>query len=127
MIFKVLFALLTGACMFYLVIINQRSGLRKLFALAFFGSGLVFILNPELTNRLAHFVGIGRGVDLVLYLSTLFLFFISFNLYVRFRELEDRMVVLVRQMALKNPVQLQLQGLGTRSVDDGSGEGRPTP
>ena len=125
MIFKVLFALLTGACMFYLVIVNRRSGLRKLFALAFFGSGLAFILNPELSNRLAEMVGIGRGADLILYLSTLFLFFICFNLYVRFREIEEQIVVLVRQMALKDPV--QLQDSSTRPVGDRSGESRPVP
>lgn len=105
MIFKPLFALMTAACMFYFLILTRRSALRRLFVLFFFGSGILFILQPHLTNRLAFLVGIGRGADLIFYVSILFLFFLCFNFYVRFRALEERQGRIVRELALRNPAQ----------------------
>jgi small membrane protein len=105
MIFKALFALLTAACMFYFLILTRKSALRRLFVLSFFGVGIVFILQPDLTTSIARLVGIGRGADLVFYLSILFLFFLCFNFYVRFRALEERQNQIVRELALRHPVQ----------------------
>ncbi len=73
MIFQVLFAALTAATMFYFLIATRRSALRRLFVLFFFGAGILFILDPDLSTRIANLVGIGRGADLIFYVSTLFL------------------------------------------------------
>jgi len=103
MIFQVLFAVVTAVMMFYFLILTRRSALRRLFVLAFFGTGLLFIVYPDLTMKLAHVVGIGRGADLIFYLSILFLLFLCFNFYVRFHVLEERMTRVVRELALQNP------------------------
>ena len=76
MIFQVLFTALTAATMFYFLIATRRSALRRLFVLFFFGAGILFILDPDLSTRIANLVGIGRGADLIFYVSTLFLFFL---------------------------------------------------
>ncbi len=104
MTFQVLFAALTTLAMFYFLILTRRSVLRRLFVLCFFGTGLLFILYPDLTMTLAHGVGIGRGADLIFYLSILFLFFLWFNFYVRFRVLEERLTTVVRELAISHPV-----------------------
>ncbi len=104
MIFQALFAVLTAAAMGYFVILTRWSVLRQLFVLFFFGSGLAFILFPDLTMRLAHLVGIGRGADLIFYLAILLLLFLCFNFYIRFHVLEEKLTHVVRALAIHNPV-----------------------
>ena len=96
-------AILTVACMFYFILLTHKRMLQRVFFLGFFFIGLIFILMPELSTELARLVGIGRGVDLILYLSTLFLLFASFNFYIRFRILDERITQLVRGLALAKP------------------------
>ena len=69
-----------------------------------FGGGIVFILQPDLTTTIANVVGIGRGADLIFYLSTLFLFFLCFNYHVRFMALEEQLTRIVRELAVRHPV-----------------------
>ncbi len=103
--FKFVFAGLTAASMLYFLVLARRSALQRLFVAAFFGTGFVFILQPDWTTSLANLVGIGRGADLIFYVSTLFLFFICFNFYLRFRSIEERQTWLVRELALLQPRQ----------------------
>lgn len=118
MIFQPLFAIATAVCLFYFLVLT-RSAVRRVFVLAFFGVGIVFILYPGVTNVLAHWVGIGRGVDLILYVSTLFLFFLCFSFYLRFRDLEERHTRIVRELAIRHPVQIAPDPASTRSrVED---------
>ena len=105
MIFKFIFAALTAATMFYFLIIRRHSSLPRVFLLAFFGTGILFILWPGFTNQLAVLVGIGRGADLVLYLSVLVLFFLCFSIYIRFRETEEILSKVVRELAISRPIQ----------------------
>ena len=102
--FQALFAAVTALIMFYFLILTRKSALRRLFALFIFGTGLVFILYPGLAMRIAHVVGIGRGADLVFYVSILFLCFLSFNFYIRFQTVDDRLTRIVRLIALQHPV-----------------------
>ena len=104
MIFKVVLTALTAAAMFYFLVLKRHSALPRVFLVLFFGTGLGFILWPEITNRLAAFVGIGRGADLILYTSTLFFFFVCFNFFIRFKELEEHIGLLARELALQRPV-----------------------
>ena len=63
------------------------------------GAGLV--LFPEITQRVARFVGIGRGVDLVIYISLTLLFFGLFYVLVRLERLERDVTKITRKMALE--------------------------
>jgi hypothetical protein len=102
--FQVIFGMSTAACMFYFLVMTRNSVRQRLFVLGFFGSGLALIINPEITNRIAHYLGIGRGADLIFYLSTLFLFFLCFNLYMRMKTYQAMMTEVTRQLALLRPI-----------------------
>jgi len=104
MIFKWFFAAATAASFFYFLVAARKT-VQRLFVVVFFLAGLVVILDPDLSNRLAHSVGIGRGADLVLYLSTLFLFVVSFSLYLRSRRLDDAVAMLVQELSTRFPLQ----------------------
>ena len=41
----------------------RRPALDKLFIGFLMALGIFFVLDPEVTNQLAHFLGIGRGAD----------------------------------------------------------------
>jgi hypothetical protein len=105
MMFKFAFASLTAVGMVYFLLLTRKSAVRQLFVLLFFGTGLVFIVDPDLTMRLAHSVGIGRGTDLITYLSLLFLFFLCFYLFVRLHAITEQLTRVVRAQAVQNPVQ----------------------
>jgi small membrane protein len=72
------------------------------------------IIFPDTTSLLAHLLGIGRGVDLIVYLSLLISFYLIFRLYVALARLEQTITALVRAIALE-----QLP----ESVDSTSGHG----
>jgi hypothetical protein len=90
--------------MFYFLVVTHNTALQRLFVSGLFSTGLVFIVWPELTTRLANLVGIGRGADFIFYLSTLFLLFVSFNFYLRFRKYDEKLTTIVRELALLKPV-----------------------
>ena len=55
---------------------------------------------PESLVQLARFLGIGRGADLVFYVSILAGFFAFFLIYLRFRRIEDQLTQIVRHLAI---------------------------
>jgi len=66
---------------------------------AVLAAAMVAIAQPELTNRFAHAIGIGRGADVVLYLFVLAFLFTSFAFYSRSVRLERQVTVLVGKLA----------------------------
>jgi hypothetical protein len=64
--------------------------------------GVIMIVAPRVTMRAARLVGVGRGVDLVIYLSLFSLAFLWTLLFSRQRSLETRLTDLTRAVALDN-------------------------
>jgi hypothetical protein len=69
-------------------------------AVVWLGTAAVTIV-PDAASALAHRLGIGRGADLVIYLSLLLGFSLIFRLYVRLARLEHELTALVRALALE--------------------------
>ena len=57
---------------------------------------------PESLAVIARTIGIGRGADLVLYLSILFMFAGFFLVYLRFRKLDEQLTQIVRHLAIRD-------------------------
>lgn len=122
MTFQTLLLILTGMAMFYFLVATRNLAIQRLFVILFFGTGFVFILNPDVTNRIASGMGIGRGADMIFYLSTLFLFALSFNFYLRFRRIQSILTGLVREIALRDPLR-ELPDIPGGDGGDGRGGG----
>jgi hypothetical protein len=58
------------------------------------------VLFPELTNDIAHAVGVGRGADLITYLVEVGLLFVVVHYYTKFVELQAQITQLVREIAI---------------------------
>ena len=61
----------------------------------------VFILYPWLMSRLATLVGVGRGVDVIVYLGLILLFYLVFKINVRMEKIEQDITKIVKEEALK--------------------------
>lgn len=61
---------------------------------------VVAVLFPGLTNNVAHFLGIGRGADLLLYLLTLAFIGYVINMYLHQQKDKDTLFRLARKTAL---------------------------
>lgn len=75
---------------------------KRLLLLAFAGLVIFAVLFPAATSIAAEWLGIGRGADLVFYLTSFGLMFLAAVVYVRIRKLEDTIADLVREQALRN-------------------------
>ena len=62
----------------------------------------ICIAFPEVLVEAAHLLGIGRGADLVLYLSILFSFGAFFFTYIRFRRVDEQLTKIVRHLAIRD-------------------------
>jgi len=62
----------------------------------------VGIYDPDILSRIATFLGIGRGVDLVLYVSILVFFIAFFLVYLRFRRLDEQLTQIIRHLAIRD-------------------------
>jgi len=70
-----------------------------LWTVFWFMVGFVVLL-PETTSLVANLVGVGRGVDLVIYISVLILFYLAFRILVRLDKIEKDITKIVRNVAL---------------------------
>ena len=61
---------------------------------------IVVTLFPNITSPIAHFFGIGRGADFILYTAMIIVLRILFYLYQQNRHLESQMTQIVRHLAL---------------------------
>jgi len=61
---------------------------------------IVSILRPELTTKVANLVGVGRGTDLLLYLLTAVFLYVVMGFYLKFKDVERQLTLLVRHQAL---------------------------
>lgn len=67
-------------------------------------TGICFILFPDSLTYIAHWLGIGVGANLLLYLLTFAFLAVSFMLYARIVQLRRQMTLLVRHLALSHPL-----------------------
>ena len=64
------------------------------------GAGTAAVL-PWTTEWLARLVGVGRGVDAVIYISIFFLFYLVFRIFLRLEKLEREITTIVRRLGLE--------------------------
>jgi hypothetical protein len=103
MIFQVILVIIL--CLMILGFLRSRSTSRtkaykKILLVIFVICAIVVVIFPDITTEIAHFVGIGRGADLLLYGLTVVVIFMLLNTYVKDREEQKRFVTLSRKVAI---------------------------
>ncbi len=63
-------------------------------------AGIVLVVFPDVTNRLAAALGVGRGADLVFYLFIVAFCYLILLVYAKIKKLEQQLAELTRRQAL---------------------------
>ena len=86
-------------------VLQFRGGTIRFGALTFWllvwAVAIMAIFYPEETTRLAKILGIGRGVDVVVYASIAILFYLVFRLHVYLENIRTEISRLIREVAIK--------------------------
>ncbi|HUT21860.1 MAG TPA: DUF2304 domain-containing protein [Candidatus Bipolaricaulota bacterium] len=61
---------------------------------------LVVIL-PQTSQFVADWLGVGRGVDVMIYISIIVLFYIAFRIFARLEKMEKDITLLVKDSAIR--------------------------
>jgi hypothetical protein len=88
---------------FISVIFLTRLGKRImdiLFLSSMVSTAAIFIIWPDITNKIAFKLGVGRGADLVFYISILIFWLIIVKLFDRIRKLEQMLTEITRNDAI---------------------------
>lgn len=62
---------------------------------------IVAALFPDLTSSISSVFGIGRGVDFVIYVSIIILFYLIYRIYVKLDEQDQKISILMREFTIR--------------------------
>jgi small membrane protein len=74
--------------------------LDRLVVLFIGGFGIALVILPDMASWLAHLVGVGRGADLLMYISLTGIMYLLILIYSRLNKLEAKITHLVRDIAI---------------------------
>jgi small membrane protein len=100
MIAQFLLSGLLGVAVIYAMASFRKTPLVSVVVAAAAGVGLYFVWLPDQANWLAEWVGIGRGVDLVLYIWVVVSLLAILNLHLLLRMQLEQITILARRIAL---------------------------
>ncbi len=78
----------------------RHLAIRRVLLMVFAIAAALSIFFPEMLTKVATFLGVGRGTDLVLYATIVCFFVFMSTTYQRFRVMETTMTKLSRRIAL---------------------------
>ena len=104
MIAQAILSLLLSGVLVYAWAEYRRSPVVASLSVAVSLAGLFFVWVPSESTRVAEFVGIGRGADLILYLWVCISLIVLLNLHLKLRTQQDMITRLARAIALANVV-----------------------
>lgn len=73
---------------------------KKIMLLVFTLIAIVCVLWPDVLSNVAHFLGVGRGADLLLYGLTVAFIFVQLNNYLKEKDEKKKLVALARKVAI---------------------------
>ena len=79
---------------------KEISGRLFGFWLLFWLIALVLFWIPDLSQRVADVLEVGRGVDAIVYISIVVLFYALFRVFNRFERMETQLTKLVREISI---------------------------
>jgi len=102
---KIILILIAGLTAIIASIALPRLAYR-LVAILLFLSAAILIISPDTANTIAHILGVGRGADLLLYLSVFAGIHAFLLIFARTRRIERKLVEHVRVVAISRAVRL---------------------
>jgi hypothetical protein len=100
MIAQIFFSFLLCSVLLYAWTEYRRSPVVAILSFVVAAAGLYFVLVPSQSTRLAELVGIGRGVDFILYTWIAISLIVILNLHLKLRTQLELITALARTIAL---------------------------
>lgn len=97
----ILLAALLALVLLYFLRLRSKA-VDELIILLCFGCAALMVLRPDIATRLANLVGVGRGVDLIVYLALPGILMMILLLFARTRELNAKLTAAVREYAIRD-------------------------
>lgn len=95
---------------------EKRIGLLTTLVWCAVWMGIVtFVWWPRVSDIIANSIGVGRGVDALLFVAVIILFYGAFRLYIKIDFIERQLTDLVRKIALREASDGQKDGSGKKS------------
>jgi hypothetical protein len=102
MIAQIGFSILLAGVMVYAWTEYRRAPVIAVLSMVVAAAGFYFVWLPTHATRLAALVGIGRGVDLIIYVWLVISLILLLNLYLKLRSQAELITILMREIALAN-------------------------
>jgi small membrane protein len=102
MIAQIGLSILLGGIMAYAFTQYARAPVIGFAALTAAAAGLYFVWLPSHATWLAERVGIGRGVDLIIYVWVVISLLVMLNLHLKLRAQTELITALTREIAIAN-------------------------
>jgi hypothetical protein len=111
MIAQFILSILLAGILIYAWSEYARSPAIAVLAVLVATAGLYFVWVPEHSTQLAELVGIGRGVDLILYIWVCLSLIVVLNLHLKLRTQMELITALARKIALADaqPTRAQMR------------------
>jgi len=97
---QLLLSFLLGAILIYAFAERRRSPVVGVLALVAAAAGLYFVWVPAHATALAEFAGVGRGVDLIIYIWVVISLLVLLNLHLKPRTQTEALTGLARAIAI---------------------------
>jgi hypothetical protein len=100
MIIRIILLGALAAIGWFVFLKRNRLPIHIVIVFAMLGVGGAAVLFPEETDKVANFVGVGRGVDLITYVIEVTVLFVLIHYYTKFVELQRQLTDVVRELAI---------------------------
>jgi hypothetical protein len=100
MIIRILLLFGLGATGWLVFLRRNRLPVHIILVFALLGAGAAAVVFPNLTQDAAELVGVGRGADLVTYISIVAIMFVLLHYYTKFVELQRKLTEMTREVAI---------------------------
>jgi len=100
MIIRILLLLGLAAVGWLVFLRRNKMPFHIITVFALLAAGAVAVVVPETTDEIAHFVGVGRGADLVTYMSIVAVLFVLVHYYGKFVSLQRNLTEITRELAI---------------------------
>jgi small membrane protein len=129
MIAQFIFSILLAGIVIYAWSEYARSPAVAVLTLLVASAGLYFVWMPEHSTQLAEAVGIGRGVDLILYIWVCLSLIVLLNLHLKLRTQMELITALARKNALADarPARVQAEQRDASSAFGATAVGAEPP
>jgi small membrane protein len=105
MIAQIVLSALLAGILLYAWAEYRRSPAVALLTVFVASAGIYFVWVPEHSTQLAELVGIGRGVDLILYIWVCISLIVLLNLHLKLRTQMELITTLARRIAIADAQQ----------------------